>query len=211
MRRGSPGFYVTPIWIHGSADAAMDLGETRTNIYAGSIFNWMSVDAARNRQMEVSSGGTSVAVASAPKEVTLWTNGVYEGQYEDKYKYSADFGTERVWGWSSVTTTNPSFTGSNVGLWNVLASAECYNGGPMKRELMSHIGTTILNMFNGSHYGGGTDGSFAAGEVWSKAYGPYFVYCNNVASNAAAPASGALRRRPGPGCRRGGGLALPLV
>jgi rhamnogalacturonan endolyase len=36
-----------------------------------------------------------------------------------------------------------------------LASREYYNGGPMKRELMSHIGTTILNMINGGHYGGG--------------------------------------------------------
>ena len=191
MRRGSPGYYVTAIWSHDGTNPAISLGETRTNIYAGSIFNWMSVDAARNRQMEVTSGSTSASVSGAPKEVSLWTNGVYQGQYEDKYKYSADFGTQRVWGWSSVTTANPAFTGKNVGLWDVSASAEYYNGGPMKRELMCHIGTTILNMFNGSHYGGGTDGAFADGETWAKVYGPYFVYCNNVATTSADPA-GAL-------------------
>jgi rhamnogalacturonan endolyase len=188
LLRGSTGFYVTAIWSHGSSDAAMGMGETRDNIYSGSIFNWMSVDAARNRLMEVS-GGSAIGVFNAPQEVTLWTNGLYQGQYEDKYCYSADLGVQRAWGWSSVGSG-----GKNVGLWNVSASAEYYNGGPMKRELMSHIGTTILNMHNGSHYGGGTDGSFATGELWTKVYGPYFIYCNNVTNTLTDPtqASSAL-------------------
>ena len=128
----------------------------------------------RNRLMEVS-GGSAIGVQGAPVEVSLWTNGIYAGQYEDKYKYSADLGVQRVWGWSSVGTG-----GKNVGLWNISASAEYYNGGPLKRELMEHIGTTILNMLNGGHYGMGADGNFASGEVWTKVYGPYFIYCNNV-------------------------------
>ena len=103
MLRGSPGFYVTAIWSHRSVDVAMSMGETRDNIYAGSIFNWMCVDAARNRLMEVS-GGSAIGVLGAPVEVSLWTNGIYQGQYEDKYKYSADFGVQRVWGWGSVGT-----------------------------------------------------------------------------------------------------------
>ena len=71
----------------------------------------------------------------------------------------------------------------------------------MKRELMEHIGTTILNMLNGGHYGGGPPTStWAAGEVWSKVYGPYFIYCNNVTNTLTGtnPAGhGALQ------CRRG--------
>ena len=174
MLKGSPGFYVTPIWIHRSQDTAMGMGETRDNIYAGSIFNWMSVDAARNRLMNMS--GSAVGAFNAPVEVSLWTNGIYAGQYEDKYAYSADLGVQRVWGWSSVGSG-----GRNVGLWNVSASGEYYNGGPMKRELMEHMGTTILNMLNGGHYGGGTDdASWAPGEIWAKVYGPYFIYCNCV-------------------------------
>jgi fibronectin type 3 domain-containing protein len=66
-------------------------------------------------------------------------------------------------------------------------STEYYNGGPMKRELMCHIGTTILNMFNGDHYFESIDASYAASEVWSKTYGPYFVYCNNVATSVTDP------------------------
>jgi hypothetical protein len=186
MLRGSPGFYVTAIWNHRAVDGAFGMGETRSNIYAGNIFNWMTVDPGRNKLMEVSPSATSIAVPGAPKECYLWTNGIYQGRYDDKYKYSATFGSEQytatpgpqlTWGWSSVGNS-----GKNVGLWDVNASTEYYNCGPMKRELMSHIGTTILNMFNGSHYAQGLDASFAAGEVWTKVYGPYFVYCNNVPS-----------------------------
>ncbi len=175
MLRGSTGFYVTPVWGHRSGDGALSMGETRDNIYAGSIFNWMSVDTNRNRLMEVQANAGAIGVLGAPVEVSLWTNGIYSGQYEDKYKYSADFGDQRVWGWSSVGTG-----GKNIGLWNVSASVEYYSGGPKKRELMEHIGTTILNMTRGSHYGGGTDSSWGSGEVWTHVYGPYFIYCNNT-------------------------------
>ena len=181
MLRGSTGFYATPIWLHRSVDAALSMGETRDNIYAGSIFNWMCADATRSRLMEVS-GGSAIGVLNAPVEVSLWTNGIYSGQYEDKYKYSADFGEQRVWGWSSVGAG-----GKNIGLWNVSASVEYYGGGPMKRELMEHIGTTILNMTHGSHYGGGTDSSWASGEVWTHVYGPYFIYCNNISNSITNP------------------------
>jgi fibronectin type 3 domain-containing protein len=188
LLRGSTGFYVTAIWAHRSTDAAFSFGECRDNIYAGSIFNWMSVDAQRHRLMEVQPDGSGISVLGAPKEVSLWTNGIYAGQYEDKYKYSADLGADHVWGWSSVGTG-----GYNVGLWNISASSEYYNGGPLKRELMEHIGTTVLNMLNGGHYGQGGDGGFASGEVWTKVCGPYFIYCNNVTNtmtgtNAAAQA-----------------------
>ena len=189
MLQGSPGFYVTAIWSHRSVDAAMSMGETRDNIYAGSMFNWMCVDSRRNKLMEVS-GGSAIGVYGAPVEVSIWTNGLYAGQYEDKYKYSADFGAQRVWGWASVNAATGS-GGINVGLWNVLASVEYYNGGPMKRELMSHIGTTILNMTHGGHYGGGQDGHWAAGEVWTQVCGPWFIYCNNVTNSLTNPAQAA--------------------
>ena len=187
LARGNTGFYVAVVWTHSATDGAFSMGECRDNIYAGSIFNWMSVDAARNKLMPVSVG-SAVNVDNAPVEVSLWTNGIYAGQYEDKYNYAADFGAQRVWGWSSIGTG-----GKNIGLWNVSASVEYYNGGPMKRELMSHMGTTILNMINGGHYGGGSDGSWAAGEVWSKVSGPYLIYCNAITNtisgtNAAAQA-----------------------
>ena len=185
MLRGSPGFYVTGIWSHRAADAAMSIGETRTNIYNSPIFNWMTVDPQRNKLMEIPNG-TSIPVPGAPQECSLWINGVDEGHYEDKYKDSAIFGYQRTWGYSSVGSG-----GYNIGLWNVLASTEYYNGGPMKRELMAQVIPDILNMLNGGHYDADLDGNFAAGELWTKTYGPYFVYCNNVSvsnTNAAQTA-----------------------
>ena len=174
LLRGNSGFYVTPIWIHGTNDLAFSMGECRDNIYSGSIFNWMSVDATRNKLMPVT-GGTAIAVNSGPKEVTLWTSGIYAGLYEDKYKYTADYSTLRAWGWSSVGTG-----GKNVGLWDVAGSAEYMASGPMRRELVCHDGTTILNTPHGGHYGFCSDSTWAAGEVWAKVCGPHFIYCNAI-------------------------------
>ncbi len=186
LLRGNSGFYVTPIWIHPTnSNAVFSMGECRDNIYSGSIFNWMSVDATRNKLMPVSLG-SAIAVDSGPKEVSLWTNGIYAGQYEDKYKYTADYSTLRAWGWSSVGTG-----GKNVGLWDVAGSAEYMASGPMRRELVCHMGTTILNTPHGAHYGFCSDSTFATNEVWAKVCGPHFIYCDNItnaitATNTAA-------------------------
>ena len=181
MLKGSTGFYVTPILTHRSVDGPVYI-VMRPNIYAGAQFNWMSVDANRNKVMEVSPTATSIPVPTGPKECYLWTNGIYQGRYDDKYKYSADMGVQRAWGWSSVGTS-----GSNVGLWNISASAEYYPGGPMNRSLMEHIGTTILNVFTGGYYGLSTDATIASGETWDKVYGPYFYYFNNVSTSSTNP------------------------
>jgi len=188
LLRGSTGFYVTPIWIHRSTDGALSMGECRDNIYAGSIFNWMSVDAARNKLMPVDPNDSAVGVQGAPVECSMWTNGIYAGRYEDKYKYTADYGVLRAWGWSSVGTG-----GKNIGLWDVPASFEYMASGPMRRELTSHMGTTILNTPHGAHYGFCSDSTYSAGEVWAKVCGPHFIYCNAItntitATNAAAQA-----------------------
>src|ERR1035438_6834637 len=177
MLRGSPGFYVTGTWSHRVGDGAIGMGETRDNIYINPEFNWNSIDAAHNFQYNLGGaggGGTggAVGVQGAPVEVSLWTNGIAQGRYEDKYKYCADFGTERVWGWSSVSNAAAGVTGQNIGIWHVLASAEYYNGGPMKPELMD---APMVNMLNGGHYYLGNDSEFGANEVWTRVQGPYFI------------------------------------
>jgi rhamnogalacturonan endolyase len=174
MLQGSPGFYVSAIWTHRDQDAVQAIGETRTNIYNSTIFNWMTVDSARNRLEEVPNGN-AISVPGAPQECSIWTSGIYQGTYEDKYKNSAIFDQNRVWGWSSVGSGH-----NNIGMWNVSASMEYYNGGPLKRELMTQQIPDLLNMFNGGHYSSELDTIFAAGEVWNKTYGPYFVYCNSA-------------------------------
>ncbi len=182
MLRGSTGFYATPIWSHRIGDAAMGMGETRDNIYISPQFTWNSIDATRNFQYNI--GGSAVGVFGAPVECSLWTNGIAAGRYEDKYKYVADFGTERVWGWSSVNNPAAGFVGQNIGIWHVLASVEYYNGGPMKPELMD---APMVNMLNGGHYQMGSDSQWGVNEAWTRVSGPYFIYLNNVTNSLTNP------------------------
>jgi autotransporter-associated beta strand protein len=185
LSRGNSGFYATPIWYHRSTDAGFSMGECRVNIYAGSMFNWLSVDTNRNKLMpfggNAPASGVSVTVDSGPKETYLWTNGIYTGQYEDKYKFTADYGSLRAWGWSSVGTG-----AYNIGLFCVPATFEYMASGPMRRELTSHMGRTILNTPHGGHYGFCTDSTNAPGEVWAKVCGPYFFYLNCITNTVTA-------------------------
>ncbi len=181
MLRGSPGFYVTPIWSHRAQDGAIGTGEERDNIYIAPYFNWQSVDAGCDFE-EI--GMSNVPAFYSPQENSLVVSGNLEGTYVNKYKWSADFGVERVWGWSSVSDAAWNFTGQNVGIWHVVASGEFYNGGPLKPELND---APMVNMINGGHYYFGNDSGFAAGEVWTRVSGPYFIYVNNVTNTLTDP------------------------
>ena len=178
--RGAQGFYAGCVNSHPPSYPDNPGGEFRMVGYVGSTFDWLSVDNLRNRLM--SPPATSqIAVPGAPQENTLWTAGIYQGQYECKYGYSADFCDESAWGWSS--------TAKNLGIWMTKPSQEYYSGGPMKRELMCHEAPTLLNMVNGTHYTMGSDGDIKAGENFSKTFGPWLIYANSVplgTSNAPA-------------------------
>lgn len=180
LKRGAHGFYAAAVLRHPAAYPKVDIGEWRSNAYVGSMFDWLSVDAKRQRLMPtVEDMAASVRVPGAPKEVTQLTTGRYAGQYECKYSYSADLGDLNVWGWSSTT--------QRVGIWMTVPSHEYYNGGPMKRELTVHMNHTLLNMLNGSHYGGGNQLVLDAGREFSKTYGPFFVYANRYQGAATDP------------------------
>ena len=127
---------------------------------------------------------SNVPAFYSPQENSLVVSGNLEGTYVNKYKWSADFGVERVWGWSSVSDAAWNFTGQNVGIWHVVASGEFYNGGPLKPELND---APMVNMINGGHYYFGNDSGFAAGEVWTRVSGPYFIYVNNVTNTLTDP------------------------
>jgi rhamnogalacturonan endolyase len=175
LLRGNTGFYACGILSHPASYAAVNGGEWRVNIYCGGMFDWLSVDAKKNRLMcTMSDWSNAVAVAGAPKEVMELTTGIYKGQDECKYSYSIDYGeTEGGWGWSSDT--------DNIGIWNTMPSLEYYQGGPKKRELTCQAGIAMLNMFGGSHYGMGNSEIVATGATMRKIYGPFFYYFNKGA------------------------------
>ena len=183
LLRGNSGFYAAGVLSHPPSYPDDPGGEWRMASYPGSMFDWLSVDAKRSREMcTLADWNAAVAVAGAPKEVELLTTGTFKGQLECKYSYSADIGDENVWGWSSTT--------KDIGLWVTRPSLEYYNGGPLKRELMCHASPVLLNMLGGQHYGMGDADDVAQGETFRKIFGPFLIYVNKVASGTAnAPAA----------------------
>jgi hypothetical protein len=182
LTRGAQGYYVAATLNHPASYPNNPGGEWRCNTYIGSIFDWLSVDPLRNRMMASPADGTaSTPVAGAPKEVWQLNTGIYSGQTECKYAYSASLGDLNVWGWTS--------TSKKVGIWMTVPSHEYYNGGPMKRELTGHNGHTLLNMLNGEHYGMGNKYDMAAGQASQKTFGPFLVYANSYGGSASDPAA----------------------
>ncbi|MGD0259257.1 MAG: polysaccharide lyase family protein [Verrucomicrobiota bacterium] len=180
LLKGSQGFYASSIISHPASYPDNPGGEFRMVCYNGATFDWLSVDALRNRLM-VPWGTPYVEVPGAPQEVWLWTAGFREGQYECKYGYSADYCDLSAWGYSSTT--------ANVGIWMTKPSQEYYSGGPMKRELICQEDPAVLNMINGTHYTMGSDTDIKAGEAFSKTFGPWLIYANSVpAGTSNAPA-----------------------
>ncbi len=171
LTRDANGIYAAAMLTHPANYPACPGGEWRMASYVGSTFDWLSVDSLRNKKM-ASPKDSTVAVTGAPKEVVLYTTGIYKNEYECKYDYSADLGYLDAWGWCSTT--------KNLGIWITTPSKEYYNGGPMKRELLCHSGPTLLNMLNGEHYSMGNDFSMDSTEEFKKVYGPFLIYCNSV-------------------------------
>jgi rhamnogalacturonan endolyase len=173
IKRNVSGIYAAAKLSHPASYPYNPGGEWRMASYPGSTYNWMSVDNARNMLMPSAADmAAAQPVPGAPQEVVRLTTGAFANRYECKYDYSADYGDIDVWGWSSTT--------NKTGVWMTAPSKEYYPGGPMKRELMCHVDPVMLNMFGGTHYAMGTDGDIAAGETWSKIYGPFLIYCNKV-------------------------------
>ncbi|KAK3118323.1 hypothetical protein QOZ80_9BG0697260 [Eleusine coracana subsp. coracana] len=113
----------------------------------------------------------------AYKEAVLLVNPKepqFKGEVDDKYEYSLDNKDNIVHGWISSTHPNP------MGFWVITPSNEFKNGGPLKRELTSHVGPTSLVMFLGTHYiGNKIVLNLADGEYWKKVIGPVFIYLNS--------------------------------
>jgi rhamnogalacturonan endolyase len=180
LLRGQQGIYDTVIFTHEAGYPDYPGAELRTNMYVGSIFDWLCVDPYRFRQM-APPNTTVTTVPGAPPEVMQWTAGPYNGFTNCKYSYSSPLGRLDTWGWASST--------SKYGVWQTVPSHEYYDGGPMHRELTEHIGNTLLNMFGGGHYGFGSDGDEPAGTFVSKTIGPAFIYANQYAGAASDPVS----------------------
>jgi rhamnogalacturonan endolyase len=175
LGRGDSGIYTYSIFTHRKEYPATSVGEARFAVKLnGAVFDHMTIDAQRNKLMpkpEDWDKGTQMNM----KEARRMNTGIYAGQVEHKYDYSAIQFDIPAFGWSG--------TKDKVGLWFVNPSIEYLSGGATKVELTGHLDNnegaapTLLNYWRGSHYGGSVC-NVAAGEEWTRVIGPFMIYCN---------------------------------
>ena len=187
LGRGDSGIYTYSIFSHPTNYPATSLGESRFCLKLNDdLFDWMTVDSNRNMEM-ISTYDWNHGTPMNMKEARRLNTGIYKGQVEHKYDYSANQFDVRAWGWSS--------SDRHVGIWLVNPSVEYLSGGPTKFELSSHRDATfntntldapapptLLNYWRSSHYGGSIC-NIAATDAWTKVVGPFLIYCNSLQGN----------------------------
>uniref|UniRef100_A0A0E0F286 rhamnogalacturonan endolyase n=1 Tax=Oryza meridionalis TaxID=40149 RepID=A0A0E0F286_9ORYZ len=179
MLKGSSGFYCYAIFEHVRDWPALNISEARLAFKLNKDkFNYMAISDDIQRFMP--SATDRDAPRGAPlayKEAVLLVDPKepqFRGEVDDKYEYSLDNKDNRVHGWISSNHPNP------MGFWVITPSNEFKSGGPLKRELTSHVGPTSLTMFLGTHYvGNDIVLKIEAGEYWKKVMGPVFIYLNS--------------------------------
>jgi rhamnogalacturonan endolyase len=182
LARGEPGLYAYCVFSHPMNYAATAIGEGRFCAKLNdAVFDWMTVDSNRNEEAITAydwDHGTVLNFAEARRMNT----GLYQGQVEHKYDYSANQFETPAWGWSS--------TANHIGIWLINPSTEYLSGGPTKAELCAHRDCTftddlkapappcLLNYWRSSHYGGSVC-NIGTNEAWTKVVGPFLIYCNS--------------------------------
>jgi rhamnogalacturonan endolyase len=189
LARGDSGLYTYSILSHTTNYPATGLGEARFCLKLNdSLFDWMTVDSNRNLEM-ITAYDWDHGTRMNMKEARRMNTGIYKGEVEHKYDYSANQFTVRTWGWQS--------SAHHLGLWFINPSVEYLSGGPTKFELSAHRDATftdslvapapptLLNYWRSSHYGGSMCG-IAATDTWTKVVGPFLIYCDSGATRDAA-------------------------
>uniref|UniRef100_A0A0D3H319 Rhamnogalacturonan endolyase n=1 Tax=Oryza barthii TaxID=65489 RepID=A0A0D3H319_9ORYZ len=155
--RGCSGFYTYGIYEHQEGWPGFSMVETRRIMP-------MPED-------RVSPRGQQLAY---PEAVLLVDpiNPDLKGEVDDKYQYSCENQYNNVHGWISFDPP--------IGFWQITPSEEFRTGGPVKQNLTSHVGPTMLAMFLSGHYAGDDlTPKFMTGEYWKKVHGPVFMYLNS--------------------------------
>jgi hypothetical protein len=145
MLRGSPGFYCYAVMEHAADAPAVSVSEARLAFKLNTArFNYMAVSDAIQRYMPSAKDRESPrAKRLAYGEAVLLVdpaNPRFKGEVDDKYQYSLDNKDNKVHGWVGAGQ------GSPIGFWVVTPSNEFKIGGPLKRELTSHVGPTSVTV-----------------------------------------------------------------
>ncbi|CAM0949851.1 unnamed protein product [Alopecurus aequalis] len=176
MLKGSSGFYSYAILEHATDTPAIDISVARLAFKPNpDMFNYMAVSDDIQRYMPTDKDRDKKHSSPlAYQEAVLLVDPSepqFKGEVDDKYQYTLDSKDNKVHGWVSR---------GHIGFWVVTPSNEFKSGGPLKRDLTSHVGPTCLSVFHGSHYvGDDIMARIKDGEYWKKVLGPVFVYLNS--------------------------------
>lgn len=145
MLRGSSGFYCYAILEHAGSWPALNITEARLAFKLNTArFKYMAVSDEIQRYMpRAADRDAPRGMPLAYKEAVLLLDPAepqFKGEVDDKYQYSLDNKDNRVHGWIAGAP------GPAVGFWVVTPSNEFKTGGPLKRELTSHVGPTSLTV-----------------------------------------------------------------
>ena len=181
LAAGDTGLYAYCVFSHPTNYPATSIGEARFCAKLNdAIFDWMTVDSNRNMEAITAYDWDHGTVLNFP-EARRMNTGLYTGQVEHKYDYTANQFDTPAWGWSS--------TAKHVGVWLVNPSMEYLSGGPTRMELVAHRDCTftdslnapappcLLNYWRSSHYGGAIC-NVGTNEAWAKVVGPFLIYCD---------------------------------
>jgi rhamnogalacturonan endolyase len=179
LRRAVSGVYVYAILTHPASYPVANIGEWRmvwpTNSKEGDhLLEKIYIDDKRHWVMP-SMDDQQQAQTMGIKEVSLFKTGAWAGKMESKYTYSANYESIGAFGYSSDA--------HQLGAWTVMGNYEYYNDGPLKQDLTALSGM-MTHHFGRNHYNG-TGFHLAAGEQWSKIFGPFLLYFNSGAPGDA--------------------------
>ncbi|OMP01659.1 hypothetical protein COLO4_11702 [Corchorus olitorius] len=183
VRRGVPGVYMYAILERQENFPPTHMYQIRLAFkLAQEKFHFMALSDTRQRIMpSIYDQRTDRSKVLAFKEAVLLTNPInpqLTGQVDDKYQYSSENKDNKLHGWiadSEADNKNPA-----LGFWVISPSNEFKTGGPHKQDLTSHVGPTLLSMFDSTHYAGlDMDTYYEQGKHWKKVLGPVFIYLNS--------------------------------
>lgn len=174
LKAGDNALYTYNILNHKSTYPATSVGSWRQVFWIannGSKFTTEKIFVTEKKKWEMPSL-TDSWEPTGIAEIIKYTSGVKAGKYDGKYEYTENLMDIPTYGFASDI--------NKVGLFAVMGSHEYFNGGPTHNDLNAASGIIHVCM-NGVHYG---DSGFniAAGEEWSKIYGPYLLYAPTAAT-----------------------------
>ncbi|KAL0698517.1 hypothetical protein Bca4012_054639 [Brassica carinata] len=185
IRRGVSGVYMYAVLERLKGWPQVEMDQTRIVFKLDTKkFHFMAISDNRQKVMpseadrNIKKGNAAPLAYKEAVRLMNPRNHTLKGQVDDKYMYSMESKDNKVHGWIS------SDSEQRVGFWMITPSDEFRACGPIKQDLTSHVGPTVLSMFTSVHYvGKEMNTAYASDEPWKKVFGPVFVYLNSASSN----------------------------